>query len=214
MQVDPAIGISGIDKCLGADRELKHPESTGIAVPRRTASRRSAPRRRSPMPSGNLSCRTWTRADGEGHLVKALRAVHVACRQGGRISGHPGASRRSADVRGLRPGADSSLWTCHGPVRLGGCWLRHHPEPHDAGGVGDPPSPPRQCGRAASATVMVMGQGTDAPRRAGDAGQEVRNKARVHRQFGRIDELGDCMEGDYRQVWRQRTRSSRPESRP
>ncbi len=54
---------------------------------------------------------------------------------------------------------------------------------------------------------MVMGQGTDAPPPGGWIAetQEVRNKARVHRQFGRIDELGDCMEGDYRQVWRQRT---------
>ncbi len=43
--------------------------------------------------------------------------------------------------------------------------------------------------------------------------QEVRNKAQVHRQFGRIDELGDY-EGDYRQVWRHERRSSRPESRP
>ncbi len=44
MQVDPAISISlvAIDgKCLGADRELKHPESTGIAV--RASDRLEAP---------------------------------------------------------------------------------------------------------------------------------------------------------------------------
>ncbi len=205
MQVDPAIGISlvAIDgEVPGRGPRLKHPESTGIAVrvrPPRSAARAHATR--SPMPSRSNQLRTWTRArTGRSTWSRPSSRARRLRRQGGHASsGHPGASRRSADVRGLRPGADSSLWTCHGPVRLGGCWLRHHPEPHDAGDVGDPlhRCAQGQCGRAAPAPVHGHGSGHRCAPPGGGSPRPRRSatKAQVHRQFGRIDELGDCMEG-------------------
>ena len=218
MQVDPAIGISlvAIDgKCLGADRELKHPESTAMTVPRRTASKRRSKRNSTKVTDakrGNLQLPDMDPGpDGKAYLVKALRAVHVA--SAAKVAMHQvviPAHRGEAPmfegfVRELIRAYGRAMVQCvsvdAGFVTIQNLMMLAVLRiPYIAALKGN-------AGALHRRLSMVMGQGTDAPPPGGWIAetQEVRNKAQVHRQFGRLDEQGDCMEGDYRQVWRQRT---------
>ncbi len=135
MQVDPAIGISlvAIDgKCLGADRELKHPESTGIAVPRRTASKRRSKRNATKvlMPPGNLQLPDMDLGPDGIHLVKALRAVHVA--SAAKVAMHQVVIPAHRGEAPMFEGFVRELIRAYGRAMVqcvsAGCWLRHHPE--------------------------------------------------------------------------------------
>ncbi len=199
----PAIGISlvAIDgKCLGADREPKHPESTGIAVPRPDRPRsaaRSATRRRSPMPSGKPSAAGHGPGPGREGLPgqRPSGAVHVA--SAAKVAMIKWSSRRIA-ASAMFEGFVRELIRAYGRAMVvRSRWmLARHPIqnlmmlavsgiPHIAALKGN-------AGALHRRLSMVMGQGTDAPRRAGGIAETQEVLRPVHRQFGRIDELGDC----------------------
>jgi predicted transposase YbfD/YdcC len=218
MQVDPAIGISlvAIDgKCLGADRERKHPESTAVTVKRRSGSTRRSKRNSTKVSrarQGNLSVPDMEPGpDGKVHLVKALRAVHVAsatkvAMMQAVIPAHRGeAPMFERFVRELVRTYGRAMVQCvsvdAGFVTIKNLMMMAVLGIHYIAALKG------NAGYLHRRLSKEMGQDTDAPPPGGWIVEttERRNKTLVHRQFGRLEQLGDCMDGDYRQVWRQRT---------
>lgn len=212
MEPLPEIGLSlvAIDgKVLGTDRTQKNPSSTRMRVGRRKDGRA----RKHVVKKGREN---WNVADirpnaqGEVFLVKVLRAVHVGS-----------AAKPILDQKVIPAGrgeATTFLAFLHELISSYGRIIQC--VSLDAAfatqkilGVFAVFSIPYilalkgNAGHVYHRLRGVMGGLGDAPPKGGwdHQTEETRNGRRIRRAFARRFENGDYLEGDFRQVWRQRT---------
>lgn len=221
MEVDPAIGISlvAIDgKCLGADRVRKHPSSTAMTpAPRVKGAKRSAKGAKT-VSSGQEN---WSvpdmppGPDGQVHLVKALRAVHVAS-----------AVKPALDQFVLPEGRGEAPFL----LQFVGDLLRAYGRAIvecisiDAGffskdnlyslavmGVPYIVAVKGNAGNLSPFLRRKMGGSDEGPPPGGWSvvTEERRNGALHRRRFARLIEPGDPWSGDYTQIWRVRATTTR-----
>lgn len=216
MEVDPAIGISlvAIDgKCLGADPVRKHPCSTAMTPATRPPGAKKSAKGSKKVSSGGEN---WVvpdmkaGPDGQVHLIKVLRAVHVASAVKPALdqfilpAGRGESPFLPAFIRDLLAAYGRSVVECvsldaafssqENLAWLATMWVNYIVAiKGNAGGL------------CRTLRKKMGGEGEDLPPGGWLAETvEKRNGALHRRRFGRLVEHGDLWGGDYEQVWRVR----------
>lgn len=221
MEVDPAIGISlvSIDgKCLGADRVRKHPSSTAMTPARRVKGAKRSPKGAKKVSSGpeNWSVPDMPPGpDGQVHLVKALRAVHVASTVKPALDqfvlpeGRGEAPFLVQFVRDLLKAYGRAIVEC---ISIDAGFFSQD-NLHSLAVMGVPyiAAVKGNAGNLSPFLRRKMGGSDEGPPPGGWSvvTEEKRNGAIHRRRFARLVEQGDPWSGDYTQIWRVRTTAER-----